>query len=344
MSGTSAKTGQVANSAGNTISGNGAHLSIQLTAGASNQEIARLGQGTLDRIGNTPLLRFAHITRDLPGAEILGKAEWLNPGGSVKDRAAANIVAQARASGKLTSGKILLDSTSGNTGIAYAMIGAAQGFPVTLCMPENVSVERKRILHAYGANIIYTDPADGSDGAIRLARELAAKHPDLYFYADQYSNDANWQAHYHGTANEIWQQTEGRITHFVSMLGTSGTFVGTSRRLKELNPRIRCISLQPDSPFHGIEGAKHMASAIVPKIYDPSLADADLGIATEDAYTMAKRLAREEGLLVGISAAAAVAGCVQLASKLRRDERGVFVTILCDSGDKYLSERFWEET
>ncbi|MBV8051501.1 MAG: cysteine synthase family protein [Acidobacteriaceae bacterium] len=297
----------------------------------------------MERIGNTPLLRFPRITRELPAVEILGKAEWLNPGGSVKDRAAANIVAQAKASGKLTSGKILLDSTSGNTGIAYAMIGAAQGFPVTLCMPENVSVERKRILHAYGANIIYTDPAEGSDGAIRMARELADKHPDVYFYADQYSNDANWQAHYHGTANEIWQQTEGRITHFVSMLGTSGTFVGTSRRLKELNPRVRCISLQPDSAFHGIEGAKHMASAIVPKIYDPSLADDDLGIATEDAYQMAKRLAREEGLLVGVSAGAAVAGCLQLARGLKAEEHAVFVTILCDSGDKYLSERFWEE-
>ncbi|HXM20347.1 MAG TPA: cysteine synthase family protein [Terriglobales bacterium] len=302
-----------------------------------------LGQRTVDRIGNTPLLRLVRIGSHLPGVEILGKAEWLNPGGSIKDRAAANIVAQARASGKLTSGRILLDSTSGNTGIAYAMIGAAQGFPVTLCMPENVSVERKRILHAYGANIIYTDPADGSDGAIRMARELAAKHPDLYYYADQYSNDANWQAHYQGTANEIWQQTEGRITHFVAMLGTSGTFVGATRRLKELNPRIRCISLQPDSAFHGIEGTKHMASAIVPKIYDSSLADADLGISTEDAYAMAKRLAREEGLLVGISAAAAVVGCLQLARQLKTNEHAVFVTILCDSGDKYLSERFWQE-
>ena len=310
----------------------------------TNDEVASsLGTHTVDRIGNTPLLRLVRIGADLPGVEILGKAEWLNPGGSVKDRAAANIVAQARASGKLTSGKILLDSTSGNTGIAYAMIGAAQGFPVTLCMPENVSVERKRILHAYGANIVYTDPADGSDGAIRAARELAAKHPDLYYYADQYSNDANWQAHYHGTANEIWQQTEGRITHFVSMLGTSGTFVGTTRRLKELNPRVRCISLQPDSAFHGIEGAKHMASAIVPEIYDPSLADADLGISTEDSYIMAKRLAREEGLLVGISAAAAVVGCLQLARQLNKNEHAVFVTILCDSGDKYLSERFWQE-
>src|ERR1700674_4006400 len=302
-----------------------------------------LGQRTVDRIGNTPLLRLVRIGSHLPGVEILGKAEWLNPGGSIKDRAAANIVAQARASGKLTSGRILLDSTSGNTGIAYAMIGAAQGFPVTLCMPENVSVERTRILHAYGANIIYTDPADGSDGAIRTARELYAKDPEKYFYADQYSNDANWQAHYHGTANEIWQQTEGRVTDFVSMMGTSGTFMGTARRLKELNPEIRCISLQPDSPFHGIEGAKHMASAIVPKIYDPSLADENLGISTADSYAMAIRLAREEGLLVGISAASAVVGSLQVARGLKAGQQAVFVAILPDSGDKYLSERFWEE-
>jgi cysteine synthase B len=308
-----------------------------------SRELAALGQSSLERVGNTPLLRFARIAEDLPRVEILGKAEWLNPGGSVKDRAAANIVAQARAAGKLTSGKILLDSTSGNTGIAYAMIAAAQGFPVTLCMPENVSVERKRILRAYGANIIYTDPADGSDGAICKARELAAERPDLYFYADQYSNDANWQAHYHGTANEIWQQTEGRITHFVAMLGTSGTFVGATRRLKELDPRVRCISLQPDSAFHGIEGTKHMASAIVPKIYDPSLADEDREISTEDVYAMARRLAREEGLLVGVSSAGAIVGCLQVARELKKNEHAVMVAILPDSGDKYLSERFWEE-
>ena len=302
-----------------------------------------LGQRSVERIGNTPLLRLERVARDLPGVELLGKAEWVNPGGSVKDRAASNIVAQGRRSGAFPAGKILLDATSGNTGIAFAMIGAAEGFPVTLCMPENVSIERKRILHAYGATIVYTDPAEGSDGAIRKARELYAWDPEKYFYADQYSNDANWQAHYHGTANEIWQQTEGRVTHFVSMMGTSGTFVGTTRRLKELNPKIRCISLQPDSPFHGIEGAKHMASAIVPKIYDPLLADEDIGIATEDAYKMTIRLAREEGLLVGISAAAAVVGCMQVAQRLPRGEEAVFVTILCDSGDKYLSERFWEE-
>src|SRR6266403_1064107 len=256
-----------------------------------------LGQRTLERVGNTPLLRLERIARDFPNIQLLGKAEWLNPGGSVKDRAASNIVAQARVAGKLVPGKTLLDSTSGNTGIAFAMIGAAEGFPVTLCMPENVSVERKRILFAYAANIIYTDPGDGSDGAIRAARELYAREPEKYFYADQYSNDANWQAHYHGTANEIWQQTEGRITHFVSMLGTSGTFMGTTRRLKELNPNIRCISLQPDSPFHGIEGTKHLGSTLVPGIYDASLADENIGISTEDSYGMAIRASREEGLL-----------------------------------------------
>jgi len=274
---------------------------------------SKLGQRSVSLMGNTPLLRLERVTRDLPNVQILGKAEWYNPGGSVKDRAAFNIVKEGRRSGKFTPGKTLLDSTSGNTGIAYAMIGAAEGFPVTLCMPGNVSVERKRILFAYGANIIYTDPADGSDGAIRAVRELYAREPETYFYADQYSNDANWQAHYHGTANEIWQQTEGRITHFVSMMGTSGTFMGTARRLKELNPKVRCISLQPDSPFHGIEGAKHMASAIVPGIYDPALADEDLGISTEDSYAMAIRLSREEGLLAGISAGSAVEGAIQIA-------------------------------
>jgi len=303
----------------------------------------RLGQNTLERVGNTPLLRLGRVANDLSNIALLAKAEWYNPGGSVKDRAAANIIAEACRSGKLTPGKILLDSTSGNTGIAYAMIGANQNIPVTLCMPENVSPERKRILQAYGANIIYTDPGEGSDGAIRMARQLSAKHPDLYYYADQYSNDANWQAHYQGTANEIWQQTEGRITHFVAMLGTSGTFMGTARRLKELNPHVRCVSLQPDSSFHGIEGAKHMASAIVPRIYDPRLADEDFGIATEDAYQMAIRLAREEGLLVGISAAAAVVGCLRIAENLKKGQPAVIVTILCDSGDKYLSERFWEQ-
>jgi S-sulfo-L-cysteine synthase (O-acetyl-L-serine-dependent) len=304
-----------------------------------------LGLSLLDSIGNTPLLRLDGVTEDLPGVTLLGKAEWYNPGGSVKDRAAGNIVREARRSGQLGSEKILLDATSGNTGIAYAMLGAAEGFPVTLCMPENVSKERKQILHGYGANVLYTDPGDGSDGAIRLARELAAKHSDKYFYADQYSNDANWQAHYQGTANEIWQQTQGSITHFVAMLGTSGTFVGATRRLKELNPTIRCISLQPDSAFHGIEGAKHMPSAIVPKIYDSRLADQNLEIATEDAYAMARRLSRGAGLLVGISAAASVVGSLKIARELplMTGQQAVIVTILADSGDKYLSERFWTE-
>src|SRR5260221_2392082 len=275
-----------------------------------------LGHNLVERIGNTPLLRLDAFTADVPGVALLGKAEWYNPGGSVKDRAASNIVAEARKSGQLRPGRGLLDATSGNTGIAYAMLGAAEGFPVTLCMPENVSRERKQILHGYGAKIVYTDPADGSDGAIRLARELAGRHPDQYFYADQYSNDGNWKAHYHGTANEIWQQTQGRITHFVAMLGTSGTFVGTTRRLRELNPAVKCISLQPDSSFHGIEGAKHMATAIVPKIYDPQLADRNLEISTEDSYAMARHLSRNAGLLVGISSAAAVVGCLKIARDL----------------------------
>jgi len=303
----------------------------------------RAGEAVLQRIGNTPLLPLNALPAELSTIRILGKAEWYNPGGSVKDRAAANIVLEARRSGLLTPGKILLDSTSGNTGIAYAMLGAALGFPVTLCVPENVSVERKRILQAYGANIIYTDAGEGSDGAIKIARQLAAEHPNLYFYADQYSNNANWCAHYCTTGNEIWQQTEGRITHFISMLGTTGTFVGTTRRLKELNPRIRCISLQPDSPFHGIEGAKHLPSAMVPKIYDGTLADDNLEISTEDAHAMARRLAREQGLLVGVSSAAAVVGCMKVAESLKKHQPATIVTILCDSGDKYLSERFWNE-
>ena len=312
---------------------------------APEPAVPRPGLSLLERIGNTPLLRFDQLTSHLPNLTLLGKAEWHNPGGSVKDRAASNIVAEGRRSGKFSSGKTLLDATSGNTGIAYAMLGAAEGFPVTLCMPQNVSAERKKILSVYGADIIYTDPGDGSDGAIRAARQLAAKHPDLYFYADQYSNDANWLAHYHGTANEIWQQTQGRITHFVAMLGTSGTFMGTARRLKELNPAIRCISLQPDSSFHGIEGAKHMATAIVPKIYDPALADENLEIATEDAYAMARRVARECGLLLGVSAAAGLAGSLRVAEQLdlSGERQPVIVTILSDSGDKYLSERFWTE-
>ena len=302
-----------------------------------------LGVNLNQRIGNTPLLRFEAIAGGLQDVQVLAKAEWNNPGGSVKDRAASNIVDEALRTGKLGAGKTLLDSTSGNTGIAYAMLGAAYGIPITLCMPSNVSKERKRILRAYGAKIVYTDPGEGSDGAILKAREIAAAEPEKYYYADQYSNDANWRAHYsNGTADEIWQQTAGRVTHFAAILGTSGTFVGTSRRLKELNPGIRCISLQPDSPFHGIEGAKHMETSIVPKIYDSSIADAELGIETEAAYTMARRLAREEGLLIGVSAAAALVGALQVASDAPAGS--VIVTIFPDSGDKYLSEHFWDES
>jgi S-sulfo-L-cysteine synthase (O-acetyl-L-serine-dependent) len=301
-----------------------------------------LGSSILERIGNTPLLRLERLTADLPGITLLGKAEWTNPGGSVKDRAASSIVAAAEAKG-LLAGRHLLDATSGNTGIAYAMLGAAKGFPVTLCMPSNVSQERKRILSAYGANIVWTDPADGSDGAIMKARELA-KDKDKFYYADQYGNDANWKAHYKTTANEIWQQTGGRISHFVAGLGTSGTFMGTTRRLKELNPDIECVAMQPDSPFHGLEGLKYMATAIVPPIYDAALADRHVEQSTEGAYAMAKHLGRTEGLLLGISAAAAVAASRKLAEEeVAAGRKAVIVTILCDSADKYLSERFWEQ-
>ncbi|MBS1822056.1 MAG: cysteine synthase family protein [Acidobacteria bacterium] len=308
-----------------------------------------LGSTILERIGNTPLVRLE--VEDLPGIQILGKAEWTNPGGSVKDRAASAIVTDAMKRGLIggvhsPSGKAkgLLDATSGNTGIAYAMLGAALSFPVTLCMPSNVSPERKKYLAAYGANIVWTSPADGSDGAIRKARELAAAEPDRYFYADQYSNDENWRAHYRTTANEIWEQTEGQVTHFVAGLGTSGTFMGTSRRLKELNPAIRCISMQPDAAFNGLEGLKHMATAIVPPIYDPAMADANIDMDTEVAYRMARSLGRKHGLLVGVSAAAAVAAAVEVAKQEAKAGReAVVVTVLPDSSEKYMSEHFWQE-
>jgi cysteine synthase B len=307
-----------------------------------------LGVTLLERIGNTPLLSLERLTAHLPGVHILGKVEWANPGGSIKDRAAASIVLDAEKRGLLRfhhpEGRALLDATSGNTGIAYAMLGAALGFPVKLCVPSNVSEERKNILSAYGAHVIWTDPADGSDGAIRKARALIDAEPDRYFYANQYGNDQNWKAHYRGTANEIWKQTEGQVTHFVAGLGTSGTFMGTTRRLKELNPKIQCISAQPDSPFNGFEGLKHMATAIVPPIYDASLADENIFMETERAYEMARELGRKDGLLVGVSAAGAVATSLQIAEREAKAGReAVIVTILCDSADKYLSERFWRE-
>jgi len=306
-----------------------------------------LGSTILERIGNTPLVRLEKITAGLPGIEILGKAEWTNPGGSVKDRAASNIVRVAFERGELgpkRPERTLLDATSGNTGIAYAMLGAALDFPVRLCMPTNVSPERKRLLEGYGAEIVWTDAELSSDGAILKARELAAADPEKYFYADQYSNENNWRAHYRTTAKEIWEQTEGRLTHFVTGVGTSGTFMGTTRGLKELNPAIQCIAMQPDSPFHGLEGMKHMESAMKPAIWDPSIADRQLEIATEEAYRNAKRLGRVEGILVGISAAANVTAALQIAKEeVSAGREAIIVTILCDSADKYLSERFWDE-
>ncbi len=303
-----------------------------------------LGSSLPDRIGHTPLIQLLQPVRGLKGITLLGKAEWANPGGSVKDRAAASMIRDARTRGLLVPGKTLLDASSGNTGIALAMLGAALGFKVHLAMPTNVSPERKRILHAYGAVIDWTDPALGPDGAILRARELAGNDPARFCYVDQYSNDANWLAHFHSTGPEIWQQTAGRITHFVACLGTSGTFTGTTRYLKGQNPAIQAISVLPDSPFHGIEGLKHYASSIVPAIYNPHLASRSVEVETEAAYEMAKRLAREEGLLVGVSAAAAISVSVRIAQEEAAAGRpAVIVAMLPDGGDKYLSERFWEE-
>jgi cysteine synthase B len=320
-----------------------------MTSGGQTLEEDLSGAGVivpasvLDNVGNTPLLRLARVGSERPDAEFYAKAEWFNPGGSVKDRAALNMIRDGERSGALRKGKTILDATSGNTGIAYAMIAAARGYRVTLCLPSNASPERKRILETYGAELLFTPGDEGSDGAIRKAREVHAADPERYFYADQYSNDANWRAHYETTGIEIWEQSRGRLTHFCAGLGTTGTFMGVARRLKELNPRIRCVSLQPDSGFHGLEGWKHMFTAIVPAIYDPRLADENIEVRTEDAYRMAKRLAREEGLLVSPSAAAAMVGALAVAAEAPKDERAVIVTIFPDSGEKYLSERFWDE-
>jgi cysteine synthase B len=294
----------------------------------------------LELIGNTPLLSFKRVGEDVAPVEVFAKAEWYNPGGSVKDRAALNMVLDGERRGLLTKDKILVDATSGNTGIAYAMIGAERGYRVKLALPKNASPERKQSLLAYGAELVLTDPHEGTDGAQRYVKQLVADYPDQYFYPDQYNNDANWRAHYETTALEIWQQTEGRITHFVTGLGTSGTFVGVTRRLKELNPSIQCISMQPDGPLHGLEGLKHMPTALVPGIYDPSLADAQVHVATEDAHGMVLRLAREEGFLVGVSSGANLVAAMDVAKGLKD---GVVVTIFCDSAAKYLSEHFWSE-
>jgi S-sulfo-L-cysteine synthase (O-acetyl-L-serine-dependent) len=302
---------------------------------ASNSAPASL----LDLIGNTPLIKLANLVEN-PRVEIYGKAEWANPGGSVKDRPALNMILEGERSGALTRDKTIIDATSGNTGIAYAMIAAARGYRVKLCLPKNASEERKRILEAYGVELVLTDPLAGSDGAILAVREIVATDPDKYFYPDQYNNPANWRAHYETTGVEIFEQTGGRITHFVAGLGTSGTFVGAGRRLRELKPEVKLISMQPDSPFHGLEGLKHMETAIVPGIYEPSLADEEVEVGTEEAHAMVKRLARREGWFVGISSAANVVAAMRVAERI---DEGVIVTILADDASKYLSEKFWDE-
>lgn len=290
-------------------------------------------------IGHTPLTRLSHIERDVPGVMLYAKAEWMNPGGSVKDRPAWRMIQEGIRTGALRGHKRILDATSGNTGIAYAMIGASLGYGVTLCIPENVTPERKRILRAYGAELFFTDPMESSDGAIRAVRELYKREPEKYFYPDQYNNEFNWRAHFETTGPEIVEQTSGSLTHFVAGLGTSGTFVGIGRHLRDFRRDIVLASVQPDSPLHGLEGLKHMESAIVPGIYDPTLADVDLRVSTEDAYVMTRRLAADEGLLVGISSGANLAGALQLA---REAGSGVFVIIFCDGGERYLSEHFWD--
>jgi cysteine synthase B len=293
----------------------------------------------IDLIGTTPLIRLGGLDDLVPaGVEIHAKAEWLNPGGSVKDRAAARMIAEGERSGALAPGGTILDATSGNTGIAYAMLGAALGYRVRLCVPANVTPERLRTVAAFGAETVLTDPMEGSDGAIREARRLHAAEPSL-FYPDQYNNAANWRAHYDATAPEIWAQTEGRITHFVAGLGTSGTFVGTARRLRELNPAVRLIAVQPDGPLHAIEGLKHMDSAIVPGIYDPALADEDVRVSTEDAQELTRRLALRHGLLAGVSSGAALAAAIRVAARARD---AVIVAIFPDGGMRYLSDRFWD--
>ena len=293
----------------------------------------------IDLIGGTPLVRLRTFGVDAPGVELYAKAEFQNPGGSVKDRAAASILREAQRIGRLRDGVTILDATSGNTGIAYAMISAAYGYRLKLCMPANVTPERTRMLKAYGAEIVLTDPMEGTDGAIREARRLFAADPQHYFYADQYNNDANWRAHYETTGPEIIEQTEGRITHFVAGLGTSGTFMGVGRRLREFNPDIQLISVQPDSPMHGVEGLKHMETAIRPGIYDDTLADEDVRVTTERAYAFTRRLASEEGMLVGVSSGAALAVALDLSERVRN---GVIVVVFPDSGTRYLTERFWD--
>lgn len=298
----------------------------------------RTASSVIDLIGRTPLIRLRRFERETPGVELYAKAEWQNPGGSVKDRAAYRMIADGETSGRLRPGQTITDATSGNTGIAYAMIGAARDYKVKLCLPDNASPERKLILRAFGAELVLTNPLEGTDGAIREVRRMVAAEPGRYFYPDQYSNESNWRAHFDSTAPEIIEQTGGRITHFVAGLGTSGTFMGTGRGLRRFSPAIKLFSFQPDSPFHGLEGLKHMASAMVPSIYDSALADEDLRVSTEAAYAMVRRLAREEGLMVGVSSGAALAATLDVARRIRE---GVLVTVFPDGAEKYLSEKFW---
>jgi len=292
----------------------------------------------IDQVGNTPLIELSRIAAEVAPVRLFAKAEWFNPGGSVKDRAALNMILDGERRGALTPDKTLLDATSGNTGIAYAMFGAALGYRVKLCLPEHAGALHKRMLLAYGAELIETPAADASDGAIREALRLYEADPDAWFFPDQYNNDANWRAHYDGTGVEIWRQTEGSVTHFVAGLGTSGTFTGTTRRLKDFNADIRCISVQPDTPLHALEGWKHMATSIVPGIYDPTLADEGVDVTTEASHAMIKRLAREEGLLVSASAGAAVAAALSVARDL---DDGVVVTVMPDNAAKYLNHELW---
>ncbi len=300
-------------------------------------------ESVIDLIGNTPLLRLGRIERDCPGVELWAKAEFANPGGSVKDRAAARILLDAIARGDLGGGRRLLDSTSGNTGVAYAMVGAALQIPVTLVMPSNVTIPRKQVTAAYGVEQIYSDPMLGSDGAIVLARELAQKHPDRYYYPNQYANESNWRAHYDGTALEIWEQTQGRVTHFVTGIGTSGTVMGTSRRLHELRRDIVCIGMQPDDAWHGLEGLKHIPSSIVPPIYDEGVLDETMWMGTDEGWDMSERIADEEGLFVGHSSGANVAAALRVGKRLHAEGKtGVVVTVLCDRGDRYFGPLEWE--
>ncbi len=326
--------------------------SLRSASGGETSEIASAHLGPRDdngglyagdlmsRIGNTPIFHLRKIGHDLPGVTLLAKAEWFNPGGSVKDRAAKGILLEAERRGELTREKILLDATSGNTGVAYAMIGAARGYRVKLCVPSNASPEVLKTQRAFGADLVLTNPLESSDGAIREARRLADEEPDRYFYADQYNNPANWRAHYETTGPEIWEQSQGAITHLIAGLGTSGTLMGTGRRLKELKPSLQVVAVQPDSPLHGLEGLKHMASSLVPGIFDPQFPDQTIEVKTEEAYAMVRRLSQEEGLLVGISSGAALAAGLTLARQIRE---GVIAMIFPDGGSRYLDEEFWRQ-